>query len=48
MTDVYLSDCARPYSSSGDPSFFIFYSSLHSLLTLGYNMMIDNRMADIV
>ena len=27
--------------------FFIFYSNLHSLLTLGYNVVIDNRVGDI-
>ena len=28
--------------------FFIFYSSLRQLLTLGYNVVIDNRVGDIV
>ena len=28
--------------------FLIVYSSLHSLLTLGYNVMIDNRVGDII
>ena len=48
MTEVYLTAHALTLVLEIIIFFFIFYSRLHSLLTLGYNMMIDNRVGDIV
>ena len=47
MTEVYLTAHALTLGLE-IILVFIFYSSLHSLLTLGYNIMIDNRVGDIV
>ena len=51
--DAGLLNCARLYSSSGDHSFFIFYSRLHQLLILGIisqmrALVIDNRVGNMV
>ena len=40
MYDRALSNCARPYTSSGDHSFFDLLLTVHSLLTLGYDVVL--------
>ena len=51
--DAGLLNCARLYASSGDHSFFNYYSRLHQLLILGiinqmHALVIDNRVGDMV
>ena len=47
MTEVYLTVHALTLPLE-IIVFFIFYPSLQSLLALGYNIIIDNRVGDIV
>ena len=47
MTEVYLTAHALTLVPEMI-IFLIFYSNLHSLLTLGFKVVIDNRVRDIV